>query len=240
MPAQLRSLQLTTEVFGQLLASHKCRHYTAENLQYYAHGGIGGTVNEEAVLIGPLAFMKEMDIQVPDNAKIAQAVYVAMDGELCGLFAMHYEKTKSSAAGLSTLSSYRNLYCVLTSSDFTLTHSVIGNRFGIKTKRFLLPERELRMQLQQKEAAEDAQALLLTTAEGLAPIAYGVTGARVLKMASKLGTGIHMAGGILGLVIMGALVALGALELLTPANMFLYQLVWLIPGLLITEWTRAI
>lgn len=228
------------DLFQQILDNHNCRRYAAEKLQYYARGGIGGTVDEEAVLVGSLGFMKEMDIQVPDNAKISQAVYVAVEGELCGLFAMHYEKTKSSAAGLSTLSSYRNLYCVLTSSDFTLTHSVIGNRFGIKTKRLLLPERELRAQLQQKEAAEDAQALLMTTADGLAPVAYGITGARVLKMASKLGTGIHMAGGILGLVIMAALVALGALELLTPANMFLYQLVWLIPGLLVTEWTRAI
>ena len=37
-----------------------------------------------------------------------------------------------------------------------------------------------------------------------------------------------------------ALTIMGALEYLIPANMFLYQLVWLIPGLLITEWTRNI
>ena len=36
------------------------------------------------------------------------------------------------------------------------------------------------------------------------------------------------------------LTVLGALELLTPANMFLYHLVWMIPGLLITEWTRSV
>ena len=41
-------------------------------------------------------------------------------------------------------------------------------------------------------------------------------------------------------VIMLVLTILGALELLTPANMFLYQLAWMIPGLLITEWTRAV
>ena len=33
---------------------------------------------------------------------------------------------------------------------------------------------------------------------------------------------------------------IGAEQLLTPANMFLYQLIWMIPGLLITEWTRSI
>ena len=36
------------------------------------------------------------------------------------------------------------------------------------------------------------------------------------------------------------LTILGALELLTPANMFLYQLVWMIPALLFTEWTRSV
>jgi len=36
------------------------------------------------------------------------------------------------------------------------------------------------------------------------------------------------------------LVLLGALHLLTPANMFLYQLIWMIPALLITEWARAV
>jgi len=36
------------------------------------------------------------------------------------------------------------------------------------------------------------------------------------------------------------LAVLGAQELLTPANMLLYQLIWTVPGILITEWTRAI
>jgi len=39
---------------------------------------------------------------------------------------------------------------------------------------------------------------------------------------------------------MVTLTVLGQLQLLTPANMFLYHLVWLIPGLLTTEWTRSI
>lgn len=227
-------------LFTQLLDGHNGRHYQADGLQYYAHGSIGGTVEGEAVLIGPLAFMKEMQVEVPENARIAQAVYVAIEGELSGLFAVSYEKTKSSVAGISTLSAYRGLYCVLTTCDFMLTHSAIGSKFGIKPKRFLLPEHDVRLQLQEKTAPVDAQALIMTTAQGLAPIAYGITGARALKTACRLGTGIHMVGGIVGLAIMIALVALGALELVTPTNMFLYQLVWLIPGLLITEWTRSI
>ena len=39
---------------------------------------------------------------------------------------------------------------------------------------------------------------------------------------------------------MAVLTVLGRMDLLTPANMFLYELVWLIPGWLITEWTRSV
>ena len=51
---------------------------------------------------------------------------------------------------------------------------------------------------------------------------------------------IHLLGGIMGLAIVLILGLLGVAELLTPVNMLLYELVWLIPGLLITEWTRSV
>ena len=45
-------------------------------------------------------------------------------------------------------------------------------------------------------------------------------------------------GGLIALLVV--LLLLGRLDLLIPANLFAYQLVWMIPGVLITEWTRAI
>ena len=49
-----------------------------------------------------------------------------------------------------------------------------------------------------------------------------------------------MIGGILGLLIMLALAVLGESALLTPVNLLAFELVWLVPGLLISEWTRAV
>ena len=37
-----------------------------------------------------------------------------------------------------------------------------------------------------------------------------------------------------------ALVLLGAPQMLSPVNMLAYQLVWLLPGWLITGWTRIL
>jgi len=41
-------------------------------------------------------------------------------------------------------------------------------------------------------------------------------------------------------VIMLALTIVGANELLTPTNILLYELIWMIPGYLVTQWTRLI
>ena len=74
----------------------------------------------------------------------------------------------------------------------------------------------------------------------IAGAAYAVTGARSLRSAATLGTVIHLIGGILGMLTMLALGYLGSTELLTPTNVLLYQLIWMIPGFLVTEWTRAV
>ena len=226
-------------LFTQLLDSRNGMHYPVENVNTYS-GGIGGEVNGEPVLAGTLAFLKTMGVEVPEGIRVSQAVCVAVDGELCGLFALTYDKERAAAAGIATLSGYRGLKPVLTGGDFMLTPEFIHEIFGVNTKRMVFPETEERYALQEKTTEPDAPALALITGEGLASFAYGVTGARSLKTASTLGVAVHMAGGILGILMMLVLAIIGATELLTPQNMFLYELVWMVPGLLITEWTRNI
>ena len=227
-------------LFRQVLDSRNGRSYDAENLRRYENGGIGGTVLDESVLVGTLEFLKEMGVEVPGGIQVSQAVCVAIDGELCGVFAISYEKTRSATAGLSTLGSYRGLNPVMISGDFMLSERFIRSKFGVKSKRLLFPAEETRTLLKSIESEEDAQAALLTTVEGLAPMAYCVTGARAARAASNLGVTLHMVGGLLGMLVVLTLVILGTMQLLTPANMFLYQLVWMIPGFLVTEWTRSI
>ena len=227
-------------LFTQVLDSRNGRHYDAHSLRAYPGGGLGAEVEGQVVLVGPLHFLKEMEVELPEGIRVNHAVCVAIDGELSGLFALTYEKTKAAAAGLGTLCAYRGLAPVVVTNDFTLTESFLKNRFGIKPRKVRFPEREQREQMRAAQAEPQNGALLLVTSEGLPPFAYGVTGARSLRTASILGAVIHMVGGVVGIGMMAVLTVLGALSLLTPANMFLYQLVWMIPGILVTEWTRQI
>ncbi len=226
-------------LFSRLLDSRNGYHYDTEEIRGYA-GGIGGVVNGEAVLAGTSSFLQSMGVEMPEGARVSQAVYVAIDGTLCGVFAITYSKVKSAATGLTTLCAYRRLTPVLTAGDFMLTEGLLRSKFGINTRRMAFPDRNMRMQLAEHRPEEDAPALAMTTAEGLASTAYTVTGARALRSASVTGVVIHMLGGILGLLIVLALTLVDALYLLTPANILLYELIWMIPGILITEWTRSV
>lgn len=231
---------LLTPLFVSLLDSRNGRHYTAEQLTNYEGGGIGAMVEGEPVLAGSLAFLKSMGVELPEGIRVNQAVCVAVDGELCGLFAISYEKDRMAAAGLVSLSGYRGLKPVLTGGRFVLTEKFIYDQFGVKSKKMVFADPELQATLAEKKPEENAPALALITGNGLAPFAYAVTGARTLQNATITGLTVHMIGGILGILMMSVLAVIGATYLLTPANLFLYELVWLVPGLLITEWTRSI
>lgn len=226
-------------LFEYLVDSRNARRYDAEKIRAYS-GGVGGEIEEESVLVGTSDFLKAMGVEIPQGIRVNQAVYVAIDGELCGLVAVSYAKDKATAAGLGVLCSTRKLLPVLISGDFLLTEGFLRSRFNVNTRRIRFPERTVRQTLSEKKPEEERKAAALITSTGLAPFAYVVSGARSLRLASILGVIIHMLGGIVGLVMMVVLAVLGAQELLTPVNMLLYQLIWLVPGLLLTEWTRTV
>lgn len=227
-------------IFKQLLESRNGPRYPVQNFQAYENGGIGGEILGETVLMGSQQFLQEMGVEIPAGTMVNQAVYVAINGQFSGLFAITYTRMKYSAAGLTTICAYKGLTPVITADDFMLTGSFLKEKFGVSTRRMAFPTRQDKAYLASRVPEEDTLVLALTTHDGLAPAAYAVTGARALKTACNLGMTIHVIGGILGILAMAALAVLGAVELLTPLNILLYQLVWMVPGLLVTEWTRAI
>jgi hypothetical protein len=226
-----------SDLFNSLLDSRNGRHYDVENFRAY-NGGLGGEVEGEPVLIGTHTFLRDMGVEVPEGTRVQQALYVAIDGELGGVFAVNYGKHRPSVMGLGALCGYRSLTPVLTCSDFMLTESFLRSKFGVNTRRVAFPNHDVRKELAAKKPAEDAKSLALTTGEGILGMAFAVTGARTLRTASVFGVTLHMVAGILGLIIVALLAVVGAEELLTAENLMLFELLWMIPGLLITEWTR--
>jgi hypothetical protein len=222
-----------------LLENQNVRHYKLQELTAHERG-FSCKIAGNTVLWGRPSFMKEMDIPMEENKHLANALCVAVNGELSGIFAITYDKNKAAAAGLNTLCAYRKLSPALAASDPMLSGNFLHSKLGVNPKRILFPDQETRTALRHLEKDADTPALLVTTQAGLAPMAFGVTGARAAWSSTQLGIVIQLIGGIVGLGAMLTLTVLGALHLLTPFRVFLYQLIWLVPGILITEWTRSI
>ena len=227
-------------IFRNLLESRGGRVYPVSNFHDYDGSGIGGEVNGVSILLGTQEFLQDMGVEIPEGTMVSQAVYAAIDGKLAAVYAISYPKMRSAAAGILSLCANRKITPVLAGKDFMLTEGLLRAKFSINTRRIVFPGTEEREALSQIEADTSAPTLALATRNDLVSYAYAVSGARALSLASKLGLAVHLVGGILGMLAMAALAYLGSADLLTPTHVLLYQLVWMVPGLLITEWTRSV
>ena len=227
-------------LFRKLLTSRNATEYPVESFRDYGRGGVGGEVNGEPVLLGNLEFLQDMGVEIPQGTMVNQAVYVSIDGQLAAVIAISYAKMRSAAAGIVSLCGCRKLKTLLLAGDFMLTDSFIREKFSIRTKRLILPPQEERAELAARQANPESDVLALVTRDDLLSSAYAITGAMSLRRACVVGTVVGLIGGIAGILIMLALSYLGSTDLLTPSRILLYQLAWMIPSLLATEWTRVV
>lgn len=214
--------------------------YPVDSFRDYGQGSIGGEIEGESVLIGSSEFLQSMGVDIPQGTMVSQALYVAIDGVLCAVIAISYAKMRSASAGIVSLCGCRKLRTVLLAGDFMMTDSLIREKFSIRTKRLIFPSAEERAELAAKQPNPEADVLALVTRDDLISSAYAITGAMSLRRSCIVGSVIGILGGITGLFIMLALSYLGSTELLTPARVLLYQLAWMIPSFLATEWTRVV
>ena len=227
-------------LFTKVLDSRNGRHYDVTEFRAYPGGGLGGVVNGEPILVGSHGFVSDKGVEIPEGTRVNQALYAAIDGELCGVFAVSYQKCRSSSSGLNSLTSYRNLSPVLTCRDFMLTEEFIRGKFGLNTKKMAFPDQEVRSTLTACQPDEALPGLALLTKTDLNTFAYAITGSRVLRSASILGVTMHIFAGALGLAIVAVLALIGSIGLLAPDHLMLFELLWMIPAFLLTEWTRNI
>ena len=226
-------------VMTQLLRSRNGFFYLPEDVQLLSNG-VSATIKGQRCVLALREYLDEREIEIPENALVDQAIYFLADDQLQAVFALNYARTKASAGGLVTLNSYRKLRPMVLADNFMINASLIREKFGIKAKRYDFPDRELRAELAAFQPDPELVGAALTTQSNLSSAAYAVTGAKALYTASRLGMWLSIFAGVVGLLIMAVLAYLGDMQLLSPFNILLYQLVWLIPGLLLTEWTRTV
>ena len=228
-------------LFEHMRKSRRAQVFEPDEFRTYGDSGWGAVICGESVLVGTQDFLRGKGVEMPAGTRVNQAVYVSIDGEFACVFALAFGKLKGVTAGLHALCAQRRLTPVLATTNFLLSESFLRSKYGVDTRRISIPPVADREKLA-AWSPEIGEAIpsALTTQEGLAGAAFAITGARSLRIASLAGAAVHILGGSLGLAAVLVLTLTSRVDLMTPANLLLLELIWAVPGLMISEWTRNI
>lgn len=219
-------------LFEQMMHDQNGRRYTVDTFRRYEGGGLGATIRGDVVLMGSIAFMKLMRVRVPEGTRLKQAVYLSVNGELTAVFALNYAPAESVRAGLSAVLRAGSLVPVLATRDFMITPQFLKLRYKIPPEHIEFPIVEERAHLSSQEIPRTGPQGALMARSSFASFAGSVVSARTLRGAAIIAMIVALAGSVLGTALMFFLTFLGSSFSASCWNLFLYTVLWLIPGLL--------
>jgi len=221
-------------LFEEVLKNENGRRVTVDSFRQYEGGGLGAEIHGDVVLLGSLPFMRLMGVHVPEGTKVQSAAYISVNKELVGVFALTYTPSASAKSGLHSVIRSNGLTPILATRDFMITPALVKKRYKISVDRMEFPVVSERVRLSAPGAGEKGKQGALMAKDSFLSFSAAVTGGRLLRRAVHSAVLVAVLGGILGVALMCVLTYLGSVAAASAMNLLLYQLLWLIPGLLIT------
>lgn len=221
-------------LFEEVMKQEDGRRYTADSFRQYEGGGLGAEIRGDVVLLGSLAFMRLMGVHVPEGTKVQSALYISVNRELVGVFALTYQPSAGTRSGLGRIIRSVGLTPVLATRDFMITPALIKKRYKVSVDRMEFPVVAERIKLSSEEAGRDGRQGALMAKESFLGFAAAVTGGRLLRRAVHSSVALSLFCGLVGLGLMAYLTAVGSVQALSAFNLLLYQLIWMVPTMLVT------
>lgn len=223
------------KVFHDLLRSQGTVYRRGEKLTAYEGGGLSEIIRGNQVLVGSASFMVLMDVALPSGLNVKNAVFCAIDGDLAGIFALNYHLPGTVPAAIDSLIRNR-ITPVLATRDFNIIPAMLRQRFKLPAEKLEFPSVERRRELSDPDQDHSDTLAAVLCREGLGPYAEAVVGGRRLRSAVRLSAGLACVGSAIGILLAFYLTFIGAYASLTPANLMVFLLMWLVPTPLIAGW----
>ena len=224
-----------TTLFHNQLRSMGGLMRNAGNLQYHEGGGLSANIRGDQVLVGSAAFMKLMEVRLPQGLNVKNAVFCAIDGRLAGIFALNYILPDTVFPALEALM-LEKVAPVLATRDFNLIPAMLQQRFKLAADKMAFPGVERRRELSDPDQVHEGVLTALLCREGLLPFAEAITSARRLRWATRLGAALCCAASALGMALAAYLTSVGAYTSLSPLSLLVYMLTWLAPVWFLSGW----
>ncbi|MCI9294334.1 MAG: hypothetical protein HFF48_03810 [Lawsonibacter sp.] len=226
-----------TKLFHDQLRSMGGLMRRADSLVCHEGGGLSANIRGEQVLVGSAAFMKLMEVKLPQGLNVKSAVFCAIDRRLAGIFALSYALPDTVFPALESLM-LEKVEPVLATRDFNLIPAMLQQRFKLAADKMAFPPVERRRQLSDPEQDHGDTLTALLCREGLLPFAEAITTAKRLRWAARLGAALCCAASLLGMALAAYLTSVGAYTSLSPLNLLVYMLTWLAPVWFLSGWVH--
>ena len=222
-------------LFDEMMHSQNGRHYRVDTFRRYEGGGLGAEIQGDVILMGSIGFMKLMKVRMPEGTRLKQAVYLSVNGDLAAVFALNYAPAAGIRSGLNAAVHASGLLPLLATRDFMITPQFLKLRYKIASERVEFPTVEERAQLSEPNAGLGGTQGALLARDSFEGFLAAVSGARAMRGAAIGSIAIAVMGGAMGMLVLTFLTFLGATLSASCWNLFLYTLLWLAPGILITS-----
>ena len=219
--------------FDSLVRTQGGFYRRVDEFRCYEAGGLSGVIRGEHIMVGSASFMTVMDVPLPQDLKVKNAVFCAIDGSLRGIFALNYAKTNSvRPAVLSLLQTH--LVPVLVPRDFNVNPSMVRQKLKIPVEKMEYPPVERRMELTEPDQVHSPVLTALLSRDNAESYAETIVGCRKLRSSVRLNLISSILASLVGLAMGYYLTAVSAFASLSPVNVLLFLSLWLLPTLLIS------
>lgn len=215
-----------TFLFEALLQAQYGKHSHASAYRYYDSGGIGAEIGADIVLVGALPFMRSMGVHMPEGTRVRQAVYVSVNGELAGIFAVKYKPSASTRAGLRAVLSNTNFSVILATRDFLLTPELIAARYELSVDRLAFPAFSERIRLSEAENDLVHSQGALIAKESFGAFASTVAAGQTLRTVTRFVAFLSLLVGVLGTALCALLLFWNSVTTASPFHIAAFQLLW--------------
>lgn len=214
------------DLFESLLQAQYGKHLPVSQYRIYDDGGIGLEIVGDVVLVGSLSFLRSMGVHMPAGTRVRQAVYVSVNGELAGIFALKYKPSASTRAGLRDVLANRNFSVVLATRDFLISPELIAAKYALPTDSLRFPAYSERLKLSELSPEQSERQGALIAKDSFGSFAVTVAAGRTLRTGTLVCLALNLFAGVLGLLLCAVLLAWNSVSVLSAFHIAAFQLLW--------------
>jgi len=187
-------------------------------------------VDGEEIMVGGADFVNLRGIRLPERMTKKEILFVVISGQLVGIIHLRYTPVKSVQKALIELLRSRQ-DASFAVRDSNITPVMLHQKFKISTDGFHFPSYAKRYAMSAAEPGEETHVAGVMARRGLGSfVRLASMGKRLYGIVRTLVV-LSVAAAAIGTIAMFLLLAMGSFDAATVSNMILYQLLWLIPVL---------